>query len=173
MNQKMMEMTLKNHQLRHCNSCTLYSFHQISDPQWGRKEWEKQSVSFFLDEFHAQTSDLQAFDEVKKLKSSNRGVVYRGDSRTSGWRNRKYWNVAAKDCQKVDSFFMASRRQKPKNFIQKRKLTHTQRKRPRTPSPDLYTMSEEGETMAEDLYETPAQAFANEMGLDFGNFCMD
>jgi len=34
-------------------------------------------------------------------------------------------------------------------------------------------MSEEGETMAEDLYETPAQAFANEMGLDFGNFCMD
>jgi hypothetical protein len=47
--------------------------------------------------------------QAKKAKVSNRGVIYRKDSRTSNWRKRKHWTEASKGCQKVDSFFSVSK----------------------------------------------------------------
>ena len=48
--------------------------------------------------------------KVKRQKSSNpnRSVVYRGDSRTSQWRQKKEWKKAAEGTMKLDGFLVVS-----------------------------------------------------------------
>jgi hypothetical protein len=48
------------------------------------------------------------YQKVKRQKTSNRSVVYRGDSRTSQWRQKKKWKKAAKGTMKLGRFLVVS-----------------------------------------------------------------
>jgi hypothetical protein len=48
------------------------------------------------------------YQKVKRQKSSNQSVVYRGDSCTSQWRQKKKWKKAANGTMKLGGFLVVS-----------------------------------------------------------------
>ena len=55
-----------------------------------------------------KTFNFNSHHKLKRQKVSNRLVVYRGDSQTTAWWNKKSWKKAAGGYQPMESFFMVS-----------------------------------------------------------------